>query len=394
MTGCGPQTDPSRAVGGVIPSPVTLVTAEMRPMERTLSVLGPLNPLYQATVGIKTTGRIRVMTVDVGSVVKAGEVLAQIEPRDYELRVQQSAAMLGQARARLGLSIEGIDDRVEPDNVNIVRETRALLEEARKNLDRVKALQNQGISSEAEFERANAEYQVTLNRFEATLQDVRERQAVLAQRRAEYDIARQQLNDTSVRAPFDGVIQQRLTQLGEFVSAGSPVLRLVRVDPLRLRLEIPERRAAGIQTGQVVRIALEGDERSYSGRIHRISPALDERTRMLIVEAELENPGHLRPGSFAKAEIVITEAMPTLAIPAEALLTFAGIEKALLVSSNRVVERSIVTGRRGGGWIEVTSGLKAGDPVIRKPSGLRTGDPVHVQTQVPGGAGTAPSKSS
>jgi len=394
VSGCKPVTDAGVKPASVVPFAVTVSTTELRPMERTMAVLGSLTPVDQATVSIKTTGRMKLLSVDVGSAVKSGDVMAQIEPRDYELRIQQSAAMLGQARARLGLPVEGSDDRVDPDAVNIVRETRALLEEARKNLDRVKSLQDQGISSEAEFERANAEYQVNLNRFEATLQDVRERQAVLAQRRAEYDIARQQLNDTAVRAPFDGVIQERLANVGEFVSAGSPVLRLVRVDPLRLRLEIPERRAAGIQNGQLVRVGLEEDARVYTGHIRRISPALDERTRMLVVEAELENPGHLRPGSFAKAEIVISEALPTLSIPADSLVTFAGSEKVLTISSNRVVERPIVTGRRSDGWIEVTSGLKDGDTVIRKPSGLRAGDAVRIASPDVAPAGTAPSKNS
>lgn len=358
-------------------------------MERTLAVLGSLGAMDQATVGIKTTGRLKLMPVDVGTVVKAGDVLAQIEPRDYELRVQQSAALLGQARARLGLPIEGEDDRVDPDQINSVRETRALMEEARKNLDRIRSLQDQGISSEAEFERANAEHLVTLNRYEATLQEVRERQAVLAQRRAEFDIARQQLTDTAVRSPFDGVVQQRLTNVGEYVAAGSPVLRLVRVNPLRLRLEIPERRAAGIREGQGVRVSLEGDSRQYEGRIQRVSPALDELTRMLVVEAELPNPGHLRPGAFAKAEIVLAEATPTLAIPEGSLATFAGSEKTLLVVSNRVVERPVRTGRRLNGWVEVTSGLQSGESIVRHPGGLRTGDPVKVGAE----GGTPPSPS-
>lgn len=394
LCGCKRGPDSATDSAAVVPMPVSMIPAELRPMERTLAVLGSLTPVDQATVSIKTTGRMKVLSVDVGSVVKTGDLLAQIEPRDYELRIQQSAATLGQARARLGLPVEGNDDRVDPETINIVRETRALREEARKNLDRAKSLQDQGISSEAEFERANAEYQVNLNRFEATLQDVRERQALLAQRRAEFDIARQQLNDTSVRAPFDGVIQQRLSNVGEFVTAGSPVLRLVRIDPLRLRLEIPERRAAGIHAGQLVRVSLEGDARSYSGRIRRISPALDERTRMLVVEAELENPGNLRPGSFAKAEIVIAEAQPTLSIPLDSLVTFAGSEKALTISSNRVVEQPIVTGRRNDGWVEVTSGLKAGDTVIRNPSGLRTGDPVRIAAPDAPPTAAAPSKNS
>lgn len=380
--GCRRDAADSSAAASRPTTAVSLAGAELRPMERTLAVLGSLVAMDEATVGIRTTGRVRTLSVDVGSLVRAGDVLAQVEPRDYELRVQQSAALLGQARARLGLPVEGDDDTVDPNRINIVRETQARLEEARRSLDRSRALQDQGIASEAELERATAEYEVALNRFEATLQDVRERQALLAQRRAEYDIARQFLQDTEVRAPFDGVIQQRLTNLGEFLAAGSPVVRIVRINPLRLRLEIPERQSAEIREGQPVRVRLEGDPTGYDGRILRISPALDARTRMLVVEAELANPGHLRPGALAKTEIVLAEARPTLSIPEESLATFAGSEKALVVVSNRVVERPVQTGRRLDGWVEVTSGLEPGESIIRRPGGLRTGDPVRVATEV------------
>jgi HlyD family secretion protein len=107
-----------------------------------------------------------------------------------------------------------------------------------------------------------------------------------------------------------------------------------------------------------------------------VSPALDQRTRLLRVEGELKNQGHLRPGAFARAEIVVAEAVPGLAIPADSLITFAGTEKALLVLTNTAVERRLVTGRRQGPWVEVLQGLRAGDAIIRNPGGLPGGTPV------------------
>jgi RND family efflux transporter MFP subunit len=226
------------------------------------------------------------------------------------------------------------------------------------------------------MERAQADYLVNLNRYEDSLQDAREKQAILAQRRAELEIARQQLTDTSVRAPFDGVVQQRLTSMGEFVAAGSPVLVLVRVDPLRLRAEVPERLASQIRTGQKVRLSLDGDTNSYAGSLQRISPALDERTRMLTVEAEIPNPGHLRPGAFAKAAIVVEAAAPALSIPEDAIVTFAGTERALTIATNTAMEKRLTTGRRENGFVEVLKGLRPGERVIRKPEGIQSGDPV------------------
>lgn len=384
LTGCRPDaadTPGSAAAREAIP--VNIARAEPVPMERTVTAFGSLVALDQATVSIKTTGRLRTLAVDVGSPVKAGDVLAQVEPRDYELRLQQAAALLAQARARLGLPIEGEDDSVDPEQTSIVREARARLDEAAANLARERQLQSDRVSSQAQLERAEAEHLVTLNRHRDALLDVRERQAVLAQRRAEFAIAQQQLTDTSLRAPFDGVVQARLTNVGEFLTSGSPVVSLVRVDPLRLRLEIPERQAPLVRVGQPVRMRLDGHGGIHHGVLARVSPALDERTRMLLVEAELKNPGHLKPGAFARAEVVVEAAAPALGIPLDALVTFAGTEKAFTIQTNRAVERRVTTGRRHAGQVEILQGLKAGDPVVRNPGGLQSGDPVRVQDDSP-----------
>lgn len=378
--GCGDTSSRTGKARDKAVVTVTTAEASLRPMERTVTALGTLQAIDRATVSIKTTGRLRTFSVDIGSAVKAGDVLVQIEPRDYELRLKQTEALLAQARARLGLTVEGGDDKVDIEKVSTVREAKALLAEAEKNVARFRRLQQEKISSEAEMERAQADYLVNLNRYEDSLQDAREKQAVLAQRRAELEIARQQLTDTSVRAPFDGVVQQRLTSMGEFVAAGSPVLVLVRVDPLRLRAEVPERLASQIKVGQRVRLGLDGDTNSYVGSLQRISPALDERTRMLTVEAEIPNPGHLRPGAFAKAAIIVETAARTLAIPEDSIVTFAGTERALTISTNTAIEKRISTGRRENGWVEVLQGLKPGDRVIRKPGGLQTGDPVTISS--------------
>ncbi len=377
---------PSEKAASIRPSKEALDVSggvvEKRPMERTLTALGSLAPMERATISIKTTGRLKLLKVDVGSPVKVGDVLAQIEPRDYELRLQQSAAMLAQARARVGLPFEGGDDRIELEKLSVVREAAALFEEAGKTLDRVRKLHLEKISAQSELERATADHQVTLNRYQDSLQEGRERQAVLAQRRAEYEIARQQVTDTSLRAPFDGVVQARLTTVGEFLASGSPVLTLVQVDPLRLRMEIPERQASQVQTGLSVRITLEGGTSQHLGRIARVSPTLDDRTRMLLVEAEFKNSGPLRPGSFAQAEILLEDVAPSLAIPADAIATFAGMEKVFVILTNTAIERRITSGRRDANGVEVLHGITLNEVVVRNPGGLRSGDKVRLTNQI------------
>jgi len=368
------------------PVEVQVSPVETRPWDEVLTVLGALESVDQAALSVKNTGRLRELRVDVGSPVRAGDVLAQVEPRDYELQMQQSAALLAQARARLGLPLEGNDDAVEVEKLSTVRQARALLEEAQAGLERAKRLQAENISSQAEFERATAEYQVQFNRYTDALQDARERQAILAQRRAEYDIARQQVADTSLRAPFDGMVQARLANVGEFLAAGTPVLTVVQVDPLRLRLDVPERRSLAVQMGQTLHVAFEGDSQVYTGKVARVSPALDPRTRLLRVEGELKNPGHLRPGAFARASIVISEGTPGLSIPQDSVVTFAGTEKVFLVLTNTAIERPVVLGRRNGPWVEVLQGLQAGDPVVRSPSGIAPGSPVRTKSAPKPGA--------
>jgi RND family efflux transporter MFP subunit len=360
------------------PRAVKTAPAMPRPMERAITVTGTLAAEEAATLSVKVPGRLRQIPVDLGSVVRRGDVIAQVEPRDYELRLQQSAAALAQARAIVGLPLDGADDQFDPEKTSAVKQARAVLDEATKNRDRVLSLSKEGIAAPAEVDTVEAAYKVALNRCEAALEDIRTRQAVLAQRRAEFEIAKQQLADSSLRAPFDGAVQARLANFGEFVSAGTPVLKLVQTDPLRLRLEVPERDAAAVRADQRVELAVEGDTNVYSGTLTRVSPAIDETSRMLLVEADVRNDGSLRPGLFARARIVTAEDESGLTVPANALITFAGLEKVVLIQGGRALERNVATGRRGTGWVEIVTGLKTGECVVVEPGNLRTGEAVTV----------------
>jgi RND family efflux transporter MFP subunit len=135
---------------------------------------------------------------------------------------------------------------------------------------------------------------------------------------------------------------------------------------------------AGCGWGRRLECNSTARQTSTPGDWRRVSPALNEQTRMLRVEAEIPNPGHLRPGAFARVEIVVDAGSSALVIPADALVAFAGTEKALVVSTNEVQERRVRLGRRETDWVEVLGGLKPGDRVVRKPGSLQSGDPVLV----------------
>ncbi len=383
-SGCGRGPSASGRGRGANPAPppprrVQAAPVTERRLERVVVALGSLLAHDQATLSAKVPGRLQVLKVDLGSQVKAGEVLALIEPRDYELKVEQASAALAQARAVLGLPLEGDNDRVDPDEVSSVKEARAVLQEAKANFDRVTRLAQEKLVSPSETDVAQSAYLVALNRHEDARTKARQQQALVAQRRAEFNLARQPLADAAIVAPFDGGIQSRQADIGEYLTIGSPILELVRLDPLRLRLEVSERDAPRVRAAQAVRFSLEGDPQVHTGQVQRLSPALDEQNRMLLVEADLRNDGRLRPGHFVRAEIVTAPESTAVTIPTNAVSVFAGLQKAFTIQEGKAVEKRITTGQSGGDWVEVTSGLRAGESVVLNPGNLLTGHPVTVE---------------
>jgi RND family efflux transporter MFP subunit len=381
LGGCGgseAQVVSSRGSGAAsLPAKqVKLAKSEARRLTHTVTAPGTLAADEQATLSFKVAGRVSEIKVDLGSQARKGQVIAVLETTEFKVRLQQAEAALQQARVRLGLPPQGDDDRIVPENTSLARQARALLEEAKSNRERTVQLVNQGIQSKAELDRVESAFKVADSRYQDALEEVRNRQAVLLQRRSELAIAQQQLTETTLYAPFDGAVRERRASLGEYLNAGAPVATIVRLHPLRLRVETPEREAQGIKVGHSVRVLVEGDQQSYSGRVARLSPAFQEQSRTLIIEAEVDNQqGKLRPGSFAKAEIQTSMTSDVVMVPASAIVTFAGIQKVFSVKDNKAVEKTVVVGRRDGDWV-VVEGVDAGAPVVLSPGNLVSGQPV------------------
>jgi membrane fusion protein, multidrug efflux system len=145
-----------------------------------------------------------------------------------------------------------------------------------------------------------------------------------------------------------------------------------------LKLAVPEREAANIKKDQKVEIRVEGDANIYIGRVARLSPSIATDNRTLMIEAEVANEkGQLRPGSFAKAEIVIQSQEKTIVVPASSIVTFAGLDKVIsLDKDGRTLEKRVKIGRRSGDQVEIVEGLAAGEPVALKPGNLVSGEAV------------------
>jgi RND family efflux transporter MFP subunit len=243
----------------------------------------------------------------------------------------------------------------------------------------MKTFLDRGLTAKATLDSAEASLEVAEGQYQDALEEIRNRQGVLVQRRSELEIARQQLQDTVLRAPLDGAVRERQVSVGEYRALGTPVMTVVRTHPLRLKLAVPERETAALQNGLPVRVSVEGDTRQHEARLERIGAAVDEANRTLPVEAVVPNPRDaLRPGQFATAEIIVSQRDSALVIPRDAIVTFAGVQKVLTIKDGRAHELRIRTGRRDGERVEVVDGLSDGEVVIRDPGNLVDGARVQV----------------
>ena len=358
---------------------VRVVAAAQSVAARVVSASGTLAADDQFVLGTKVIGRLGEITVDLGSRVKKGQALARIDQSDYRLRVEQADAALQQSRVRLGLPASGSSDQVDIEQTSLVRQGAAVLKEARLNHDRMVELWDRKLIARAELDSAVSQLAVAEGRYQDAIEEVRNRLAVLVQRRSELEISRQQLADTVIVSPIDGAVSERQAAVGQYLPAGAPVVTLVRTDPLRLRLAVSEREAGLVRVGQTVNLTVESDANKYQGRVARLAPAIAENNRTLLIEAQVPNgQGALRPGSFAKADIVIEAGQEIITVPRNSIITFAGIEKVLMVEQGKTIEKRVRTGRRIGEQVEVTEGIVAGNQVIVQPGNLVAGEPVTV----------------
>jgi multidrug efflux pump subunit AcrA (membrane-fusion protein) len=352
---------------------VQTVRTNLQSIPDVITASGELLAEEQATIGVKAPGRVIKLYVDLGSLVGANEVLAEIDPTDYEFRVRQADALVNQTRAKLGIADKTTDDVVIEDTA-IVREAEAVVKEARFVFETTAKLQKEGVLSRIEFEKAQVRRQGAEAAFQAAKEQVMQLRAELTERRAQLALARQNLADCKVRAAFPGAVTRRHASLGEYLNVNAPVVTMVRQHPLRVRAEIPERLASKVRVGQPISVSIQGVSTGATGRVVRLSPAIDAQSRSLVVEGEIPNQkGSLRPGSFAEVSITIDAHATGIAIPRNAVVSFAGTDRVYLAASNRLDDRIVKLGRPlGNESVEIVSGLEPGVDVVLKPDAKMT----------------------
>ena len=203
----------------------------------------------------------------------------------------------------------------------------------------------------------------------------------MARRDATLGIAKKRLGDTTIRAPFPGVVAKRWVNAGEYVKENTGVFSLVALDPLKYTGTVPERFAPDVKPGQRIELSVEAYQRQvFPGQVTRVSPAVEVQTRSLALEGRVANAdGRLRPGFFAKGAVLSRRESGVPFVPAEAVVYFVGISKVFVVGNGKVEERLVKAGMRQGAWIEIADGVKPGETVaVSNLSQLFNGAPVTV----------------
>ncbi len=341
---------------------VTTAPALTRNLQRSVEVVGSLAADEEVVVSAQVAGELSQLNVDFGSYVAQGQVIAVIDQRDAKLKVEQAEATLKQTIARLGMK-EG--EKFDPHQNADVRVAKASLDWAQMDLDRNSKLIENGDISRSIYDQAMTQHNLAKARYQAALDSVNQQLAIVEQQRSALSLAKKAVTDTVVRAPISGAVKEKLSNRGSYLAVGGKIVTLVKINPLRLRADIPESSSAAVSKGQTMTLTVEAlAGRTFSGRIVRISPSLNEQTRALTVEAEVNNSGNLlRPGMFAKSQLITAKNSSAVLIPAKAVLTAAGLSKVFVIENGKAVERIVKTGVTDGDLIEIVEGVKDGEVV-------------------------------
>lgn len=367
--------DPSVAT----PAPaveVTTAPAIRRDLPRFFEATGSLAGDQQTDLAPSTAGKVTAIGVDLGSFVKRGQMVVRLDDIDSKLRVEQAQAQLEQAKAALRQAEEKVGLRAgQSFDVNRIPEVvnaRVALELAEKELRRAEKLVESGDVSRATYDDQRARRDQLKEVYEAALSMARQNFAAVATARAnvanaesQLGLARRNLSYAIVFSPIDGYVAERNADLGEYVSTTSKVATIVRINPLRIRIDIPEQAIPEVKIGQSVSVTTSAwPDKNFSGRIARISPNVSPNSRTLTVEAEVENSsGVLKPGQFASVRILQERAEPAVLVPGRAVRTESGVSRVFVIKDGHAQQRLVQLGQAESDLIEIKSGVAADEQV-------------------------------
>ncbi|XZE21029.1 efflux RND transporter periplasmic adaptor subunit [Pirellulaceae bacterium SH449] len=343
-----------------------LLRVDLVPWATTTRSQGSLVADETTTLSAKIAGRVESIYVDIGDSVEPSQVLVQLDPTDFRLLAEQSDAQLQQARAAVGLGMSDPVEQLDPENSPPVQEAKALLDESIQSLTRLVILATGDAITKSDLELAESAERVARARYQSSLNAVREKIAMISVQAAQRDLAYEQLRETKITSPFEGVVQARMVAPGTFVQAGQSLLAIVRNKQLRFRTSVPERYAHMLKLGQRLTINFDLSRQVREGVVSRINPNLDPTNRSLGYEVDLDNSdGSLRSGLFGEAVIELDPTTTTIAVPQRSILRFAGVDKVWKVNEQgEVSERVVLLGAKRGDLVEIRNGLSEGETIL------------------------------
>ncbi len=329
-----------------------VVSAETTALDQGVALTGSLRAVHSAVVKARVAGELQGLTVREGDTVRAGQVIAAIDPTEYQARVRQLKEQADAARAQVDI--------------------------AKRNFVNNQALVDKGFISRTALESS----QSSLNGAQAT------HQAAVAA----VEVANKALDDTALRAPITGVVSQRLAQPGERLAVDARVIEII--DPTRLELEaaLAPADSVRVRTGQSARLTVEGAAQPVTATVVRINPSAQAGSRGVPVYLSVQAAPGLRQGLFAQG-VLITERVQALAVPLGAVRTDRPAPYVQVIEGDRVRHKAVQPGARGEAGdqtVVAITGLQAGDRVILGHVGtLREGTAVRFTASAPP-AGKAP----
>ena len=345
--------------------PAAAVAATEQPIARFIRATGSLMAEEQAEVAAETAGRVMSANIERGTNVAQGAELIRISSTETDAQVKEAEANAAQIEARLGITGgAALDVNAVPE----VQNARAGADLAAAEFARIKSLLDQRVVSQSEYDQRRTQAEAMRQQYEAAKNGAAQQYQMLQAARARVALARKALADTSVRAPFTGVVAQRMVTTGDYVTKGMKVATIVRVNPLRVQLTVPEQAISAMAPGQPVTFEVDAyPGRQFEGKVKYVSPALQADQRALTVEATVPNAdGTLKPGLFATARIEQPGRTPGVLVPASSVTTISGTSRVYVVAGDHVEERIVTTGETVGDRVEITKGLKAGERVATK----------------------------
>ena len=298
---------------------------------------------------------------DLGDRVAAGAPLIELDAEKLQYRADGQRAALDQARARYGASARrraaAARQGARPSSA---RRRSSPTRSSSSNARRTSASRN--LLSRSDLETAQTRFDTAKAAHDQALASARQLRADIEAQSSSLRLAQRELRDAVIRAPFDGYVAERLVSPGQYVQPQAPVMRIVRLQPLKLTAEVPEKFAPWIETGREMAVKVDAfPQQVFAGKVVRIAPGVNLKSRAFAIEGEVPNPdGKLKPGTFARVQITTDRVERAVTIPVAAVQSRYGTNRVFVVKDGQIAGREVVLGDRLGDRVEVSQGLEAG----------------------------------